>query len=62
MKIGHLLVKEPLGVLSIDADKLDFFLSDELDLWTQDFVGYLANLALAEHIRRAEVVASGAGQ
>jgi hypothetical protein len=46
--------KELLGALSIDCDRPDFFLKAEVDVWTDDLVGFLANLALAEHIWRAE--------
>jgi len=45
-----LVVRQILAVLSIDTDKPDLFLNDELDMWTDDLVGYLANLALAEHL------------
>lgn len=46
--------KELLGALSIDCDRPDFFMNAEVEQWTDDFVGFLANLALAEHIWRAE--------
>lgn len=48
--------RETLGVLSIDCDRPQTFLNDELDLWTSDLTGFLANLALAEHIRRSQLV------
>ena len=51
-KRGDYVEKESLGVLSVDSDKPDFFLMEELDIWLEDFIGYLANLALAEHIHR----------
>ena len=60
-EIGDFLQKEPLGVLSVDCDKPDFFLKDELDLWNDDLVGYLANLALSEHMRRHESLPRGTG-
>jgi hypothetical protein len=31
----------------------------EIDLWIDDFIGFLANLALAEHIRRSELAKQG---
>jgi hypothetical protein len=60
-RVGEIVIKETLGVLSVDTDKPDFFLIEEVDLWTEDFRGYLANLALAEHIRRADL-RGGSGQ
>jgi hypothetical protein len=50
-QIGDHLEKDTLAVLSVDTDKPDFFLKEELDLWIEDFVGFLANLALAEQLR-----------
>lgn len=58
-RVGETIIKETLGVLSVDTDKPDFFLVEEVDLWTEDFRGYLANLALAEHIRRADLRGAG---
>lgn len=47
--------KEIRGVLSLDADKPDMFLPEELALWRDDLVGFLANLALAEKLRKCRV-------
>lgn len=58
-RVGEVVIKETLGVLSVDTDKPDFFLVEEVDLWTEDLRGYLANLALAEHIRRADLRGAG---
>ena len=60
-RVGDVVIKETLGVLSVDTDKPDFFLTEEVDLWTEDFRGYLANLALAEHIKRADLRRAKAG-
>ncbi|HEY5238493.1 MAG TPA: hypothetical protein VIJ62_08950 [Rhizomicrobium sp.] len=51
MRVNRTGKKEPLGVLSLDSDKPDLFVREELDLLTDDLIGFLANLALAEHIR-----------
>ena len=60
-KIGDLIVRECLGVLSVDSDKPDFFLTDEIDLWIEDLGGYLANLVLSEQISRADLRAEEEG-
>jgi hypothetical protein len=39
-----------MAVLSVDSNKPDLFMKEELDLWIEDFVGFLANLALAEQL------------
>ncbi len=44
---------EVLGVLSLDSDKPDMFLKEELDLWLEDLVGFLVNFALARSISSA---------
>ncbi len=43
--------KEAKGLLSLDSDKPDMFLPEEINLWRDDLVGFLANLALAEELR-----------
>jgi hypothetical protein len=43
--------KEAKGLLSLDSDKPDMFLPEEINLWRDDMVGFLANLALAEELR-----------
>ena len=50
--------REVFGALSIDTDKPEFFVQEEVDLWTEDFTGFLVNLALAEHIRRFDAKVS----
>jgi hypothetical protein len=49
--------REMLGVLSVDTDKPDFFQIKEEPVWVEEFSGFLANLALAEHMNRARGVA-----
>ena len=44
--------KEMLGVLSMDGDRPDTFLPEEVSLWRDHMVGFLANLALAEKMRQ----------
>jgi hypothetical protein len=44
--------KEMLGVLSMDGDRPDTFLPEEVSLWRDPMVGFLANLALAEKMRQ----------
>lgn len=44
--------KDVYGVLSIDTDKPYFFIHEEADLWLDELVGFLVNIALAEQIRR----------
>ena len=39
------------GVISLDADKPDMFLPDEVPLWRDALVGFFAKLALAEKLR-----------
>jgi hypothetical protein len=46
--------KEMKGVISLDADKPDMFLPEEVALWRDALVGFLANLALAEKLREYE--------
>jgi hypothetical protein len=48
--IGEHLDRETMAVLSVDSNKPDLFMKEELDLWIEDFVGFLANLALAEQL------------
>lgn len=43
--------KEPKGVLSLDSDQPDMFLFEEVELWRDELVGFLVNLALAEKLR-----------
>lgn len=50
---GNFAQREVFGAFSVDTDKPEFFVQEEVDLWTEDFTGFLANLALAEHIRRS---------
>lgn len=52
---GNFVEKEVLGVLSVDVDAPDFFLQVEAEAWMVDLSGYLVNLALAEHMRQAEL-------
>jgi hypothetical protein len=52
--IGEPVVRDMCGVLSIDTNKLNFFVQEDLDLWIEDLTGYLANLALGEHMRRLD--------
>ena len=47
-------VRRPVGVLSLDGDKPDTFLPVEVDLWRDELVGFLANLALAEILRERQ--------
>ena len=56
VQYGDYLEKESLAVLSVESDKPDFFQREEADMWADEFVGYLANLALAETLHRAELV------
>jgi hypothetical protein len=42
--------RDAKGVLSLDSDKPDMFLIEEIDLWRDDLVGFLANVALAEKL------------
>lgn len=44
---GDPTVKDVMAVLSIDTDQVDFFLPEELAMWVDDLVGFLANFALA---------------
>lgn len=46
--------KEMKGVVSLDADKPDMFLPDEVPLWRDALVGFFANLALAEKLRECQ--------
>ena len=46
--------KEMKGVISLDADKPDMFLPDEVPLWRDALVGFFANLALAEKLRECQ--------
>jgi hypothetical protein len=41
-----------LAVLSVHADRPDFFLRQELALWIDDLAGFLAYLALAESLQK----------
>jgi hypothetical protein len=43
--------KVMLGVLCLDSDKPDMFLSEEIDLWKDDMVGFLINIALSDRLR-----------
>ena len=43
--------KDAKGVLSIDSDQPDMFLHEEVELWRDELVGFLANLALAEKLK-----------
>jgi hypothetical protein len=47
--------KEPLGVLSIDASKAGFFQHSDVDYWTSNLMGFLANLALSERMYRSRI-------
>ena len=51
---GECVKKEVLAVISLQCDKPDFFVRAELDIWVNDFTGFLANLALAEALRHAK--------
>jgi hypothetical protein len=55
-KVGGHVDKEALGVLSVDCDQPDFFRVELLANWIDEFVGYLAMLALGEQIQRAVFV------
>jgi hypothetical protein len=46
--------KVAVGVLSLDSDKPDMFLDEEVTLWQDDLVGFLVNIALAERLRSME--------
>lgn len=35
------------GILSIDTNKLNFFLEEEIDIWREELIHYLVNLCLA---------------
>jgi hypothetical protein len=48
------LSKEMKGVVSLDADKPDMFLPDEVPLWRDALVGFLVNLSLAEKMREGQ--------
>jgi hypothetical protein len=41
---------QKIGVLSFDADAPDVFLAEEKSMWSNELVGFLANLALAEKL------------
>ena len=43
--------KEAKAVLSVDCDKPDFFMPDAIGTWSNELIGFLANLSLAEHLR-----------
>ena len=43
--------KDMKGVLCLDSDQPDTFLSAEVELWLDELVGFLVNLALAEKLR-----------
>ncbi len=58
-QIGEAPEIKMLAVLSIDSDKPGFFSIEELGLWTDYLVGYLAELALAEQIRLVNLAQSG---
>lgn len=47
--------KIPVGVLTLDSDKPDMFLGEEVGMWQDDLVGFLVNLALAERLRIGRV-------
>ena len=38
-QVGEYAEKETMGVLSVDSDKPDFFMKEEVDVWTEDLVG-----------------------
>lgn len=42
--------RQVIGVLSLDADRPDVFLLEEMALWRDELVGYLANLVLAQKL------------
>ncbi len=42
--------KEVKGVLSLDSNQSDVFLPQEVSLWRDELVGFMANLALAESL------------
>ncbi|MFM9970838.1 MAG: hypothetical protein ACKVQK_20790 [Burkholderiales bacterium] len=46
--------RKVLGVLSLDSDAPDVFLPEEILLWTDELVGFLANLSLAEQLRLSQ--------
>lgn len=41
-------IKEVKGVLSFDANEANIFKPEEIDLWRDELIGYLANLSLSE--------------
>lgn len=43
--------KEIKGVLCLDADQPDVFLREEIPLWRDELVGFLANIALSEKLK-----------
>jgi hypothetical protein len=44
------------GVLCLDTNKSDFFLSEETALWRDDLVAFLINIALSEKLRAHEAL------
>lgn len=42
--------KQPRAVLSINSDRPNLFMQHEAQNWVEDLVGFLANLALGEHL------------
>jgi hypothetical protein len=53
--LGKYTKKKVMGVLSIDCDKPGFFQRKNSDLWRLSFIGFLANLALAEQMNLPQV-------
>lgn len=43
------------GVLCLDSDKMDTFLQEEIPLWTEELIGYLANISLSESMHQLAV-------
>lgn len=43
------------GVLCLDSDKMDTFLQEEIPLWTEELIGYLANISLSESMHQLDV-------
>ncbi|MBJ7442690.1 MAG: hypothetical protein JHD35_27215 [Sphingopyxis sp.] len=53
--LGKFTKKKVMAVLSIDCDKPGFFQPKNSDLWRLSFIGFLANLALAEQMNLPNV-------
>ncbi len=49
-QVGGFSQRDMRGILSIDSDKPDLFVEQEVGFWLDELTGFLANLALAEHL------------